>query len=195
METMEKEMTGEESLKIISEMINKTKVNISQGSFHLLFWGWLILACSLSEYLLFKLSDFANPWYVWLFVIPGVFVSMIYGYMNGRKSRVYTYADKLYVWTWMAFLFASVALFIVKSDDMGSIGPYILTLAGIPTFISGAIIKFRPLLIGAVTFWLLAVIGHFAGPSVAPLTVPIAMLTGYLIPGYILKRKVDHDEV
>ena len=36
-------MTGEESLRIITEMINKTKVNIRQGSFHLLFWGWLIL--------------------------------------------------------------------------------------------------------------------------------------------------------
>ena len=42
METEEKMMTGEESLRIISEMINKTKVNIRQGSFHLLFWGWLV---------------------------------------------------------------------------------------------------------------------------------------------------------
>src|ERR1035437_5567704 len=41
MENEEKMMTGEESLRIITEMINKTKVNISQGSFHLLFWGWL----------------------------------------------------------------------------------------------------------------------------------------------------------
>ena len=52
MENEEKMMTGEESLRIITEMINKTKVNIRQGSFHLLFWGWLIFACSLSEYLL-----------------------------------------------------------------------------------------------------------------------------------------------
>ena len=54
METDEKVMSGEESLRIISEMINKTKVNISQGSFHLLFWGWLIFVCSLSEYFLFR---------------------------------------------------------------------------------------------------------------------------------------------
>ncbi len=31
MENEEKMMTGEESLKIITEMINKTKVNIKQG--------------------------------------------------------------------------------------------------------------------------------------------------------------------
>ena len=52
MENDEKMMTGEESLKIITEMINRTKVNIRQGSFHLLFWGWLITVCSLSEWLL-----------------------------------------------------------------------------------------------------------------------------------------------
>jgi hypothetical protein len=39
MENEEKMMTGEESLRIITEMINKTKFNIRQGSFHLLFWG------------------------------------------------------------------------------------------------------------------------------------------------------------
>ena len=54
MESEEKVMTGEESLKIITEMINKTKISISQGSFHLLFWGWLIFICSLSEYCLIQ---------------------------------------------------------------------------------------------------------------------------------------------
>ena len=32
MENNEKVMTGEESLRVISEMINRTKVNIRQGS-------------------------------------------------------------------------------------------------------------------------------------------------------------------
>jgi len=195
METTDKEMTGEESLKIITDMINKTKVNIRQGSFHLLFWGWLIVFCSLSEYLLFKLTDFASPWYVWLFVIPGVFVSVIYGYVKGRKATIHTYGEMLYAWTWMAFLFSAVILFILLSDRMGSVGPYILTLAAIPTFVSGFIIKFKPLIFGGVSFWVLALVAHFGGPDLASLLVPVAMVTGYLIPGYLLKRKVDHDEI
>ena len=92
MENEEKMMTGEESLRIITEMINKTKVNIRQGSFHLLFWGWLILICSLSEYVLFKFTDFSTPWYVWFFVIPGVFVSMIYGIGRTLHSHTGRYA-------------------------------------------------------------------------------------------------------
>jgi len=192
MEAEEKMMTGEESLSIISAMINKTTVNIRNGIFHLLFWGWLILACSLSEYLLYKFTDIASPWYVWFFLIPGVFVSLIYGFATGRKAKVHTYADMLYLWTWMGFLFSAIVLFVIISDDMGSVPPYILTIAAIPTFISGFIIKFRPLIIGGATFWIFALAAHFGGPGIAPLAVPAAMLTGYLIPGYLLKSRVDH---
>ena len=193
METEEKMMTGEESLRIISEMINKTKVNIRMGIFHLLFWGWLIFACSLSEYLLYKFTGFARPYYVWFFVIPGVFVSMIYGFTTGRKTKFHTYADRLYTWTWMGFLFAATVLFIVQSRRMEIIAPYILLLAGFPTFVSGFIIKFRPLIIGGVCFWVIALAVSFAGPSLAPLGMPVAVITGYLIPGYMLKTRVDHD--
>ena len=195
MENEEKLMTGEESLRIISEMINKTKVNISQSSFHLLFWGWLIFACSLSEYLLMKLTSFAHPYYVWLFVIPGIFVSFIYGFTTGRKERVQTYASMLYMWTWIGFLFAFVTLFIVQSKRMDIVAPYIMILAGLPTFVSGVILKFRPLIIGGICFWVIAIIMSFAGPAVFPLGMPVAVVTGYLIPGYMLKNRVRHGKV
>jgi len=67
-------------------------------------------------------------------------------------------------------------------------------LAAMPTFISGVIIRFRPLIIGGITFWILALLAHFSA-AFAPLAVPVAMLTGYLIPGYMLRRKVDHETV
>jgi hypothetical protein len=195
MENNEKMMTGEESLKIITEMINRTKVNIRQGSFHLLFWGWLITVCSLSEWVITNLTHYAHPYYVWILVIPGAFVSMIYGAVTGRKAKVHTYADMLYMWTWIGFLFAAIVLFIVQSDRMENITPYILLLAGFPTFLSGFIVKFKPLIAGGICFWVIAILVHFAGPSLALLGTPVAMLTGYLIPGYMLRNKVNHDTV
>jgi hypothetical protein len=195
MENEEKLMTGEESLKIITDMINKTKVNVQQSSFHLLFWGWLILAISLSEYLMWHLTDYANPWIVWYLTIPGVFVSMIYGFVNGRKAKVHTYADMIFMWSWMAFLFAAIVLFIIIRKDIQHVAPYILTLAAMPTFISGCIIRYKPLIFGGASFWILALIASFAEPEVAPLAVPVAMVTGYLIPGYLLRKKDGHDTV
>lgn len=195
MENNEKVMTGEESLRVISEMINKTKANIRQGIFHLLFWGWLIIFCSISAWLLERFTEISNPWNVWFLVIPGSLVSFIYGYMKGKKSLFHTYADMLYMWTWIGFFIAAVVLFIITSDKMESVAPYILTLAAIPTFISGFIIKFKPLILGSITFWVFALIAYFAGPSAGQLAVPVAMLTGYLIPGYMLKNRVDHDTI
>lgn len=195
MENEEKMMTGEESLRIISEMINKTKVNIQQGSFHLLFWGWLILVCSLADPLIARFTEYAHPYYVWFLAIPGGFISMIYGIVNGRKAKVHTYADRLYMWVWMGFLFSFLVLFTIHSKHLGTVSPYILMLVGFATFMSGIIIKFKPLIIGALLFWIIAVIVSFADPSIAPFGMPVAVITGYLIPGYMLKYKGNHDKV
>lgn len=195
MENEEKMMTGEESLRIISEMINKTKVNIQQGSFHLLFWGWLILVCSLADPLLAKFSDYAHPYYVWFLAIPGGFVSMIYGIVNGRKAKVHTYADRLYMWVWMGFLISFIVLFTIHSKRLDTVSPYILMLVGFATFISGFIINFKPLITGGILFWIIAVIVSFAAPSIAPYGMPVAVITGYLIPGYMLKYKGNNDKV
>lgn len=176
-------------------MINKTKVNIRQGSFHLLFWGWLLTFCSLSDWLLANYSGYAHPYYVWFLVLPGAFVSMIYGYVNGRKEKVHTYAGSLYMWTWIGFFIAATVLFIIQAKNMETVTPYILLLAGLPTFLSGFIIKFKPLIFGGICFWIIAVLVGLSGPSFAPLGTVVAMLIGYLIPGYMLKNRVDHDKV
>ena len=188
-------MTSEESLRIISEMINKTKSDVHQGSFHLLFWGWLIFFCSLGEYLLLNLTSISHPWYVWLLTIPGVFVSLTYGFIKGRKAKVYTYAGMLYMWTWLGFLGTAIVLFIVMSKNLENVIPFILLLVGLPTFISGFIIKFIPLILGGIIFWVFALVAYFAGPSLGLLASSIAVLTGYLIPGYLLKRRMYHGTI
>jgi uncharacterized membrane protein len=195
MENEEKMMTGEESLKIITDMINRTKVNIRQGSFHLLFWGWLLIICSLSAWVLATYTNFEKPYMVWLLIIPGAFVSAIYGYVTGKKEKVHTYAERLYMWTWIGFLITATVLFVVQSNNMQDVTSYILLLAGLPTFLSGFIIKFKPLIAGGICFWIIALLVHFAGPSLAPLGTPVAMLIGYLIPGYMLKNRVNHDKI
>jgi hypothetical protein len=195
MEPNEKMMTGEESLKIITEMINKTKVNFSQSIFHLLLWGWLIFACSLSEFLLTRFTSYSAPWQIWYLTIPGVFVSMIYGSVKGRNSRTFTYGDMISMWTWMGYLVAMILLFILMKNRLGSIPPFILMLTGLPTFISGFVIRFKPLIWGGVSMWILSLVACFGGPDIAPFAVPVAMITGFLIPAYLLRSKNSHDTI
>jgi hypothetical protein len=195
METNEKMMTGEESLKIITEMINKTKVNFSQSIFHLLLWGWLVLICSLSEFLLSRFTSYATPWYVWFLTIPGIFVSMIYGFVKGRNSKFHTYGDMLNMWTWLGFLATMIILFILLNKRLESVAPFILMLAGFPTFLTGFIIRFRPLIFGGISMWILALVAGFGGHDIAPLATPLAMITGYLVPGYLLRNKTGHGTI
>ncbi|MRR24357.1 hypothetical protein EG830_15400 [bacterium] len=195
MENEENLMTGEESLRVITDMINKTRVSIAQVSFHLLLWGWLIFACSLSEYLLWKYAGWTNSWYVWFTVIAGVLISFSYGFAKGKRERIFTYGTRIYVWTWIAFFWASVVFFIVFPVSTGSVGKYMLLMAAVPLLISGVIINFRPMMWGAVAFWILALAAHFGGETVSGLAVPAAMVTGYLVPGYLLRIRGNHDTV
>jgi hypothetical protein len=195
MENNEIIMSNEESLRIITGMINKTRVNIRESSFHLLFWGWLLTICSLSEFLLGRLTSFRNPYEVWFCVIPGILVSLGYGFIRGRKAKVHTYASRIYIWTWIGFLVTGIILFVIKSPDLRHVAPLTLMLSGLPTFISGVIIRFRPLVLGGISFWIFSLIANFASPDIAAVCVPVAMVTGYLVPGYILRYRVDNDSL
>ena len=108
---------------------------------------------------------------------------------------VFTYADMVYMWTWMAFMITSVIMFIFLSDSPENYTQYILLLAGFPTFISGIVIKFRPLIVGGIIFWAFSLVANFAGPQLSSLAMPVAVITGYLIPGYLLRKKVDYEKV
>jgi hypothetical protein len=57
------------------------------------------------------------------------------------------------------------------------------------------IIRFRPLIIGGICFWIMTLVVHFGGTTIGPLGVPVTMIAGYLVPGYMLKNKADHDKV
>jgi hypothetical protein len=120
---------------------------------------------------------------------------VLYGYFSGCRLKYFTYATMIYVWNWIGFIFAATVLFIIMAKNMDAFPPFILLLAGMPTFVSGFILKFRPLIAGGFLFWIFALIAHFASGDISALSVPVAMLTGYIIPGYMIKRKADNDKI
>ena len=122
-------------------------------------------------------------------------ISFIYGFAKGKRERIFTYGTRIYVWTWIAFLVASVVFFIVFPIETGSVGKYMLLIAAIPLLISGVILNFRPMMWGAVSFWVLALAAHFGGDTLSGLAMPAAMVIGYLVPGYLLRKRGSHDIV
>ncbi|HSH52216.1 MAG TPA: hypothetical protein VK982_10895, partial [Bacteroidales bacterium] len=99
----EKNLKAEESLRIIEQMIQKTKGNLHDSSFYFLLWGWIILIANIGHIVLNYLA-YDKPYLVWLLIIPGVIASAVYGAQHGRKAKAETHLDRLNFLIWMAFL-------------------------------------------------------------------------------------------
>ncbi len=185
----DRELTNKESLGLIMKMINQATVNVQESSFHLLLWGWIISISSFAHYYMAMHTSVSQPEFAWFLTIPGVFASGIYGFIHGRKSDISTYADWIYFMTWVSFL-VSIVLVQIFFYQYGSIvGTLILIFTGNAVFISGHILKFKPLIYGGIMFWFASIVGFILNDETILLITGISVIFGYLIPGYMLKRK------
>ena len=67
--------------------------------------------------------------------------------------------------------------------------PFILILVGFATFMSGVLLRFRPLIFGAAVIWAGALWCLFLSPPQHLLLQAATAVLGYLIPGYLLNAQ------
>lgn len=184
----DKTLTGEQSLEIITKMISTAKGNMKASSFFFLFWGWIVVFASIGHFYLDYFTVYAHPYIVWLVGIPGWIITMLYAYRQANKKRVKTYSDSLIMWTWIGFGFCILIVIFGGSHFGYRITSLIMLFSGLATFINGLIIRFKPLIIGGSSFWIFTPIALVLGIEFAPLVMAVAVIIGYLIPGYMLKK-------
>ena len=188
METNEKGLKPEESLKIINDMISSAKINLNEYIFYFMFWGYTIAILSLMHFITNYFNLLKNPELVWTLVVPGMIICAIYGYRTGRKKKTFSHIDKIHTFTWIAFIISYIIIIVFGKEVNYKIAQLIFILAGMATFISGFVLKFRPLIIGAIVFWLGAILSFIIPSLYVPLAGFFILITGYLIPGYMLKN-------
>jgi len=189
---MESSLTEQQSLKIIKEMIATSKNNLKDNSFFYLLWGWLVLIASLSHFTLMQMHwEYAFlPWPV--LMTSGGIVSGIAGYRLGKKSVVMSHIDKMMIYLWYAFLVVIMILItmaIIHKLSWTITNPLIISLYGLGTFVSGGVLKFRPLIIGGIACWIISIIAFFVSRDYILLLTALSVIIAYLIPGYMLKAK------
>lgn len=182
-------LTNQESLELITKMITAVKGNLEQAVFHLLLWGWMVIFMSLSHFIMLYFQLYDHPENIWLLSIPTFIVSFVYGLKKGRSAKVRTHLDVIFTWIWLAFAITFTVIFFLIMGYWEIFNAVILALAGYATFLSGVVLKFKPLIIGAILFWVWAIVAYFAGTLYAFPVMSLAIFTGYLVPGYLLKRK------
>ena len=193
---METKMTEQESLKIITEMIESSRSKIRDNGFYYLLWGWLMLSASVLNFVLVT-AGYDKPWLPWpVLMAAGMVVSVIAGYRQGREARVMTWFDKTMIYLWWAFFMVLVIVLFMAGTGVipwRAADGLIIALYGLATFVSGGLLRFRPLLVGGLSAWVFAIVILYVPGVYSLLVVAVSLMTAYLIPGYLLKNRYNRD--
>lgn len=183
-------LTAEESLILVGDLILKTKENIAENSFLFLLWGWLLAAACMSKFLL---ETFAHTRYSAspFPIIAAVGMVLTIMYYSKKARRIETNSNHFirHLWTILMFCFPIIVFMSIRYQiDPTS---YILMLEGIGTVVSGRILRFKPLLLGGLAFFSAAIFCILIPDEYKYLIHAIAIITGFIVPGYLLKHAKD----
>lgn len=180
----------EESLKVIQTMIDKTRSSVVDNSFYFLLWGWLVLIGALLQYTLYVIVR--TPWNgaAWNVMFIGFIVSIIHR-TKEKTAPVRTYVDEGLANIWLCLVVVQVLIvfaFIRQGGWQYCYTAFILTYS-IGCFLTGRLLRFAPLVWGAVACWALAIVTTFVDFQTNMLVLAAAVLVSYIIPGYLLRRE------
>lgn len=187
-------MTEFESLQLITSMINKAKNGFRESGTMYLLWGWLIFCCCMLQFIAMEFFQY-NLYFIWF----STWILLIYQIFFLRKKRktrkVRTYTEEINGFVWLVFFICLMLLVFVgvQYKQFEMIDPMILVLYGMPTFLSGVILKFRPLMIGAVCCWVLAIVSPFVNTHIQLLLLAAGIAAAWIIPGYLLKKRFKNE--
>ena len=178
-------------LEYIEEMMATAKENLAGGSIFYLLWGWLVLLAALSNYYLLEFAAFTNHWVTWPVLMSlGGILSIIAGMRLAKRSLVRTKIDRMLQHLWLGFFITLiVVLSAINVVGAEAIYPVLMALYGLGTFVSGSILNFRPLQIGAIVSWVCAIVAFHTDFANQLLLISAAIIFSYIVPGHLLALK------
>lgn len=188
MENKNETLNPQQSLDLITSMIRQAKGNVQKSSFHFLLWGWTIVIANLGVYFMLEFTGIKNPFIMFAITIPAAVISMLYGMKQGKKVSAPTVLDSIHMWLWIGFGINCFIMAAFGGKTNYQINPVIITMCAVPTFVSGVMLRFKPLIIGGALFWVFGIICFLVDPKIQFLVAALAVSVGYLVPGYMLKK-------
>lgn len=188
MNPTDKNLSAQESLETISEMIRQAKGTILRNSFYFLLWGWVVALANLGVFALLQ-AGYPRPYLVWLITIPAALISIYYGYQSERTRGHTLILGQIILWIWVSFSITLLCLIFFGAEINYQLNPLILLISAMPTLVSGVAMRFRPLVLGGILFWIAGIICFLVPMEYQNLISAAAVVTGYLIPGHQLKSR------
>jgi hypothetical protein len=196
MPQQEENLSPQESLVLIDSMIQKAKNRFSENGTLYLLWGWVVLFCCTSHYVLLRITQDQRWGYIWsLTFLTGIY-QIFYLAKVKKTITVKTYTDEIINAVWVCFgIVMGVATFIMsKLGSWSLMYCFVLLFYGIPTYLSGMIMRFKPLMIGGFCCWTLSIISVFVQTKEILLLLAPAVLSAWIIPGYLLRAKYKSEQ-
>ncbi len=191
----EENFDPKQSLLLIESMINRAKDKFAEDGSMYLLWGWVVFICSLSQFILLHFFKYPNHYLVWMVLWIIVIYQVIYIRKRNRYKKVRTYTSYIIGYIWFTFAIVIFLLaFLIGQLTTGEyythINPILLALYGMPVFLSGIILRFKPLIIGGIGCWVLSIVAMLiVNFDYQFLMIPVAMMIAWIIPGYLLRAK------
>lgn len=195
MNNTENNFSPQQSLQLIESMINRAKDKFAEDGFMYLVWGWLVLVCSILQFVLLHIVKYPQHYIVWLATIPAFVYQFFYVRKKRRQQTVITYTGYIVGFVWITFVVVMILLgflvgFLTTGEYYSHIIHILLAVYGMPVFLTGVIIRFKPLIYGGIACWVLCIISTFIPVyDYQFLLIPTAMLLAWIIPGYMLRAK------
>jgi hypothetical protein len=180
----------EQSLQVIQTMIQKTRSSVADNSFFFLLWGWLIFIAALLQYVLYVIVQTNANGAAWSLMSIGFVVSIIRA-ARQKTVPVRTYVDDGFanIWICIVIVQALIAFAFFRRGGWENCYTFFILLYSVGSFLTGRLLKFAPLIWGAITCWVLAILTTFVGFQTNMLLMAAAVLLGYIVPGHLLRRE------
>jgi hypothetical protein len=191
----EENFDPKQSLLLIESMINRAKDKFAEDGSMYLLWGWVVFVCSLTQFVLLHFYKYPYHYIVWFASWIIVIYQVVYIRKKIKRRRVRTYTGYILGYVWLTFVIVIFLLaFLIgrltEGDYYIHISPILLTIYGIPIFLSGIILRFRPLIVGGIGCWVLSIVAMLIeNYDYQFLLIPLAMIIAWIIPGYLLRAK------
>jgi hypothetical protein len=185
----EKELSSQESLALITSMIVKAKDDYQETGISALFWGSIIIFCSLVTFF-----NYHWGWsvlkYIWFLtfvaIIPQIFISA-----RERKLRKHKgHQEDLIGGIWISYAIAislMTCIFYVYNIDPSDF--IFLILYGIPTFATGYAKRFTPMIFGGIACWVFSILSFYTPWPYFMLYNAAGALLAWFIPGLIFRKR------
>ena len=182
-------MTEEESLRLIGEMIGKAKRSYITKGIASVVWGVLIIICSLLTWAQYQYG-FNVGFDVWLLVFVAVIPQIYFSIKEKKEKRFIGHDEQTMTYVWSTF---GICIFILsfynsRFGNEHTTSLYMM-MYGIPTFITGGVFKFRPMILGGLICWVLSIVSLFTSFATGMLFMASCGLFAWLIPGIILWKR------